>query len=136
MTNEFKQHNKNQGNRKLTFALVYEMREKYNSGRYTQAALSREYRVSVIQVGRIVRGEVWQEADGMIQGVRESPMPSAEMLAELSRQVQQKKSPVNEELQIRVDQFLKPSLLDGGDVKEETSGFVDKMMKEVNGGKS
>lgn len=32
----------------------------YASRKYTQGDLSREYEVSVIQIGRIVRGEVWQ----------------------------------------------------------------------------
>jgi hypothetical protein len=45
---------------KLSPSEVHRMRELYNSG-VTQGALSREFKVSVGQVGRIVRGEVWQE---------------------------------------------------------------------------
>lgn len=45
---------------KLTPSLVLEIRQKYATGT-SQAALSREYGVGVGQVGRIVRGEAWQQ---------------------------------------------------------------------------
>jgi hypothetical protein len=51
------------GNRrgtKLTAAVVQEIRARYATGRVTQGALSRTYLVSIAQIGRIVRGEVWQ----------------------------------------------------------------------------
>lgn len=44
---------------KLTPEQVLEMRERYVEEGWTQGALAREYKVSVGQVGRIVRGEAW-----------------------------------------------------------------------------
>jgi len=44
---------------KLTPTQVYEMRRRYEQG-WSQGRLSREYGVSVGQIGRIVRGESWQ----------------------------------------------------------------------------
>lgn len=46
--------------RKLTASQVLEMRELYHEQAWTQSALARRYQVSVITVGRIVRGESWQ----------------------------------------------------------------------------
>lgn len=64
--------------RKLTLELVQQMRKDYGDGA-TQGALARYYGVSVVQVGRIVRGECWMEG----AGVR---MPTqAEMDATLAR---------------------------------------------------
>lgn len=45
---------------KLTPQKVYEMRQRYNQG-WTQGRLSREYQVTIGTVGRIVRGESWQQ---------------------------------------------------------------------------
>ena len=46
---------------KLSVPEVQEIRHLYNQGRLTQGDLSRRFGVSVIQIGRIVRGEVWQQ---------------------------------------------------------------------------
>lgn len=57
---------------KLTLTQVKDMRELYARGDCTQGQLARDYKVSVIQVGRILRGESWQ-------GVGEaSPSPVAD----------------------------------------------------------
>lgn len=45
---------------KLTAGQVIDMRHKYAHLRYTQGRLAREYGLSVVQVGRILRGESWQ----------------------------------------------------------------------------
>jgi|SRR5215471_10362327 len=45
---------------RLTATLVMEMRERYARGE-TQGSLARAFHLSVGQVGRIVRGESWQE---------------------------------------------------------------------------
>lgn len=45
---------------KLTPSQVFELREKYSQGQ-SQGSLAREYQVSVGQIGRIVRGESWQQ---------------------------------------------------------------------------
>lgn len=53
-----------QGNvqgKKLTPSKVYEMRQRFFEQGWTQGALAREYGVSVGQVGRITRGESWQQ---------------------------------------------------------------------------
>lgn len=50
---------KNSRAAKLTPGQVLEMRRLYADG-YSQGRLAREYQVSLNQVGRIVRGEVWQ----------------------------------------------------------------------------
>lgn len=44
---------------KLTASQVQEMRSKYAQGGYTQGRLAREYGISVIQAGRILRRESW-----------------------------------------------------------------------------
>lgn len=44
---------------KLTPTEVGRIRLQYSQGQ-TQGALSREFGISVVQIGRIVRGEVWQ----------------------------------------------------------------------------
>ena len=44
----------------LTPSKVLEIRAFYNKGHVTQGQLARDYGVSVVQIGRIVRGEVWQ----------------------------------------------------------------------------
>lgn len=51
------------GNRrasKLSIPEVIEIRELYRRGQTTQGALSRRFGVSIVQIGRIIRGEVWQ----------------------------------------------------------------------------
>lgn len=58
MTNQFRRGNTTA--RRLTPEQVLRIRERYASGE-TQGALSREFQVSVGQVGRIVRGESWQK---------------------------------------------------------------------------
>lgn len=45
---------------KLTPSQVLSIRQRYNDGE-SQGALAREFAVSVGQIGRIVRGEVWQD---------------------------------------------------------------------------
>lgn len=47
--------------RKLTATQVYDIRLLYRRGDCTQGELARDFGVSVIQIGRITRGEVWQE---------------------------------------------------------------------------
>lgn len=51
----------NQKAAKLSGGNVADMRALYKQGGVTQGELSRRYGVSVIQIGRILRGEVWQK---------------------------------------------------------------------------
>lgn len=46
---------------KLSVPEVEEIRYLYQQGKLTQGDLSRRFGVSVVQIGRIVRGEVWQQ---------------------------------------------------------------------------
>lgn len=46
---------------KLTREQVRILRKEYERGGVTQGALSQKYKVSVSQIGRILRGEMWQE---------------------------------------------------------------------------
>jgi len=48
---------------KLTVQKVKEIRQRYAEGE-TQSQLSRVYQVSLVQIGRIVRGESWQKVPG------------------------------------------------------------------------
>ena len=45
---------------KLSVSEVMEIRRAYAQERMSQGALARKYQVSVITIGRIVRGETWQ----------------------------------------------------------------------------
>lgn len=58
--NAFRANNK-AAKKKLGYGQVQDIRTLYAAGS-TQGALAREYQVSVVQIGRIVRGEAWQDA--------------------------------------------------------------------------
>ena len=45
---------------KLTIAIVGEIRRRYKVGGITQTALAREHGVSIVLVGKIVNGRLWQ----------------------------------------------------------------------------
>lgn len=49
------------GNHKLTTSQVRIIRERYASGGVSQRQLAREFNVSQVQIGHIVRREQWQE---------------------------------------------------------------------------
>jgi D-alanyl-D-alanine carboxypeptidase len=66
---------------KLTRAEVREIREKYKDRTWTQGSLARSYGVSVVQIGRIVRGESW----GDMLEAAPAPPNMAELLPELMR---------------------------------------------------
>lgn len=71
---------------KLTIHDVREMRERYAEG-WTQAKLSVTYGVGVVQVGRIVRGECWQDGAPPRQAPQEIPHENLLKLAEMSKMV-------------------------------------------------
>lgn len=52
---------KNKAASKLTVTNVRDIREMYARGDATQGQLSREYKVSIVTIGRIVRFESWQD---------------------------------------------------------------------------
>lgn len=61
MASSGKFHRNNRGASKLTAGDVRNIREMYGGGHYTQGQLSRDFGISVNQIGRIVRGESWQD---------------------------------------------------------------------------
>ncbi len=60
---------KNRGGAKATVDMVIEIRQRYDAGE-TQSALCKEFKLSLVQIGRIVRRESWQ-------GVEELPSDKA-----------------------------------------------------------
>ena len=54
--------NRNTKSAKLTLTKVAEIRERYETGE-TQGSLARMFGVSIGQIGRIVRGESWQQRE-------------------------------------------------------------------------
>lgn len=52
---------------KLTPTMVQQIREQYASGSYSQGSLARAYKISIGQIGRIVRGESWQDTVALAQ---------------------------------------------------------------------
>lgn len=56
---QFTRHNLRSA--KLTASKVAEIRYRYNNNLASQGQLSREFQVSIGQIGRIVRGESWQQ---------------------------------------------------------------------------
>jgi hypothetical protein len=61
----FKQQNSRAA--KVTSTQVYDIRRRYAEGE-TQASLAREYKLSVNQIGRIVRGEAWGQFANPVEG--------------------------------------------------------------------
>lgn len=57
--NTFSRHNMKGS--KLSAGEVLEIRRLYKEPSWTQGRLSREFQVSIVQIGRIVRGESWQQ---------------------------------------------------------------------------
>ena len=51
---------------RLTAVGVMEIREKWASGGYTQAQLSREYQVSITTIRNIIQGVTWQRLPAII----------------------------------------------------------------------
>jgi len=67
---------------KLTPHEVLEIRDRYSQG-WTQAALCKEYRVGINQIGRIVRGESWQH----VAAAMPTALDSKKMFERLSRRL-------------------------------------------------
>jgi len=111
----FRLHNKAQGNRKLTYSQVQEIRTLYEAGT-TQGQLCREYGVSVVQIGRIVRGEVWKDAG---QAVRRGPS-AEDVQAALARSLAVQAEVTGAPLETLA--AVPRSPLDGGDAPSEADG--------------
>jgi len=72
----------------LTASKVEEIRRLYSKGAVTQGQLSRDYGVSVVQIGRIVRGEVWQGL-GPVEASQRELEASAEKMLALQRKLEE-----------------------------------------------
>lgn len=99
---------------KLTVGQVSEIRARYKSGLITQGRLANEYGISVVQIGRIVRNEVWQI-------LPPEPPTSAELDASAKRLLAFQES-------LAVDRMAE-------DIKreKERSQAGDKMLSEIIG---
>jgi transcriptional regulator with XRE-family HTH domain len=101
----------------LTASKVQEMRALYGRGHVTQGQLARDYGVSVVQVGRIVRGEVWQGL-GPQQAGAEELEASARRLMELQESLAGPSAPVEEapsglaKLSMVASKFVTPEMLE------------------------
>ena len=73
---------------KLTADIVQSMRREYQEGRVTQGALAKRYHVSVVQIGRILRREVWHDLA--------VPMVDAGIVADSARRMMELQNQVNE----------------------------------------
>ncbi len=130
---------------RLTPTQVQEIRAKYATGNYTQGALCQEYDISIVQIGRIVRGESWK---GMpIPATEYQMMQTALKLQRLSEdkssglldlleegKKKEEVGPVVSPVVLRMKEELlglPPSLLEGGETADETTGGVDRLKKEV-----
>lgn len=119
--------NRNSRAAKLTPANVQKMRELYASGEYTQGQLGQMFQLSVVHVGRILRGESWRQV-GQPTSRAASLTAGAERLLNVQREV--------EELHAQgLDGFgrpLPPDPLDGGEggVGEPT-GVVEQLASEA-----
>lgn len=74
---------------KLSPTQVQEIRRLYQAGGWSQGALAREFCISVVQIGRIVRGEVWQHLPATTRLMSEGELQAAaERLLKLQEEVQ------------------------------------------------
>ena len=46
---------------KLTIAQVHEIRKRYAAGNISQDKLAKEYNVTLLTIGNIIRGKTWRE---------------------------------------------------------------------------
>lgn len=67
---------------KLTALEVIAIREKYWQQGYTQGQLAREYHVGTAQIGKIVRGEAWQDLGGVGYHTNAEEAPAEQRLRE------------------------------------------------------
>jgi transcriptional regulator with XRE-family HTH domain len=101
----------------LTASKVQEMRALYAKGRVTQGQLSRDFGVSVVTIGRIVRGESWQGLGPQQAGADELEA-SARRLMELQESLAGLSAPVEEapsgleKLSIVASKFVTPEMLE------------------------
>lgn len=104
---------RNSASAKLTPVKVVEIRERYAAGGITQGALAREYQLSVVQIGRIIRQEVWQALPPM-------PASEADLLASAKRML---------ELQESTSEQMSKAIAEA----KEKDKAGDRMLEELTG---
>jgi hypothetical protein len=114
--------------KRLTAEKVLEIRLKYSEGQ-SQGSLAREYEVSVGQVGRIVRGEVWQNFQQV-----EPTQAIEERLAMMQSKPSDKK--INEslaKLAAKLEESTAPTVLHDPLIEDdgEDSFVIDKLRKDI-----
>lgn len=108
---------RNTAGRKVNSDQVEELRRRYDAGE-TQASLGRAYGLSVVQIGRIVRGESWTgSASNPARQVIMQPS-DAELQESAQRMWEQQQALARTATPV----VAPPSLLDGGDTPDETAG--------------
>lgn len=121
-------------NAKLTPGQVLEIREKYWQQRYTQSKLSREYRVSVAQIGKITRGEAWQDFGGAGYHKGATEAPAEQRLREAAEDhlaIQTAQSVSEQEIQASLAKLMGKLEIDSPPVPTgDCSGAGDKETKE------
>lgn len=128
--------NRNSKAAKLTAALVAQMRERYASSDCTQADLAREFGITVVHVGRILRGEVWQTA--------EMPAPGQLQTKAMLERLQGVQKDVELNRDLGLDGYGRPLLgadvrpqqpppspLEGGEGAVESTGTADRLAAEA-----
>lgn len=91
---------------KLSGTEVLEIRRLYQLGTFSQGELSRQFQVSVVQIGRIVRGESWQQyqvperlmSEGELKESAERMMARNSGIARLQETAQEQFGKVNDML--------------------------------------
>lgn len=117
---------------KLSPTQVLAIRERYGQG-WTQGSLCREFGVSIVQIGRIVRNEVWQNlthgpvvlSEGEIQASAERALARANAGNAVAQAAEDFKA---------VPERMPVSLLDGGDVPSESSGLTSLQQRALDMG--
>ena len=96
---------------KVTPSMVMDIRLKYQEG-MTQSALSQEYHLSIVQIGRIVRNESWQS------------LPATTATPDELRLMALRSAEVAKETQVSKMQ---------GDIAAEKEKDPDRMLEELKG---
>lgn len=65
---------------KLTAGQVVEIRNRYATGTCSQGDLAREFDMSVVQIGRIVRNEVWRQLPPSLMSPEEIEMSARRVM--------------------------------------------------------
>lgn len=111
---------------KLTPTKVYEMRQLYSEG-WTQRALADKYNMSVVQVGRICRGESWRQ-------YYQPPHP--DQIEDSKAKAILKDSPIELMPQESIERLMKDLVVIGEVAKEEVKEDpIAKFLKDKGEGK-